>query len=183
MAKETDPLMPHPPPTTDEENQQQLHASNRPSWGVRTPFPISMTLSLWAEFLGSFIFVQIGCGINCATLFAQHDDSAATSTWQPSAWGWGLALLLAVYISAPISGGHVNPAVTLSFALVRRGKFSFGKILPYWIAQLVGAMVATVSNLFLFHQMIHKYEAKLGIIRGSTESLQSANAFADYYNL
>jgi glycerol uptake facilitator protein len=179
MAKETDPLV--PPALVDDEENQPVHAQHRRSSSVRTPFPISMTSALWAEFLGTFIFVQIGCGVNCATLFL-NDDSSAIG-WKPSALGWGLALMLAVYISAPISGGHVNPAVSLSFALVRRGKFSFGKVLPYWIAQLLGAMVGTMSNLFLFHQTIRNYEAGHGIIRGSVESLQSANAFADYFNV
>ena len=48
------------------------------------------------------------------------------------AWGWGFAVCFGVYVAGGISGAHLNPAVTLSFAL-RRG-FPWRKVPSYWIA-------------------------------------------------
>lgn len=174
MPTEKDPLMPQ-----NDEESHAVPSMMRESSGHITPYPISMTSALWAEFLGTFVFVQIGCGINCSILYLGDNKAQG---WAPSPLGWGLALLLAVYISAPISGGHCNPAVSLAFALVRPRKFSLGKLVPYWVVQLLGAMSATMSNLFLFHKAVGNWEGKKGIVRGMDSSTESAAAFVDYYN-
>ena len=54
----------------------------------------------------------------------------------------GASLMIMVYMGGHISGGHYNPAVTLAVAL--RGKLPNSKILPYWVAQLVGAVLAAL---------------------------------------
>ena len=56
--------------------------------------------------------------------------------------GWGLAVALAVYVSGRLSGGHINPAVTL--ALASRGEFPRSRVFPYWAAQLAGAFVGAL---------------------------------------
>jgi len=67
--------------------------------------------------------------------------------------------------------------------LVRPSDFAFRKLIPYWIAQLLGAITAGAINLFLFHYAINNYESEHDIKRGSPESIQSAAAFGDYYSL
>jgi len=88
---------------------------------------------------------------------------------------------MAIYVTAAISGGHLNPAVTLAFAMVRRDDFPFRNVLPYWTAQLLGGILAGAINLFLFHVSISRYEKKNGLTRGSEASIQSAAAFGDYW--
>ena len=62
----------------------------------------------------------------------------------------GAALMVVVYMGAPVSGAHYNPAVTL--ALFLRGKMIKSDLLPYWIAQVMGALVgAFLSFIFLDH--------------------------------
>ena len=75
----------------------------------------------------------------------------------------------------------MNPSISLSFALVRRSDFAFRKLIPYWIAQLLGAFAAGGINLFLFHYAINSYEKANDIVRGTPESIKSAAAFGDYY--
>ena len=54
----------------------------------------------------------------------------------------GSALMVMVYMGGHVSGGHYNPAVTL--AVVMRGKLPAGQLVPYWVAQLLGALVAAL---------------------------------------
>ena len=62
----------------------------------------------------------------------------------------GFTLMVVVYLGAPVSGGHVNPAVTL--ALFLRNKMPRGDLLPYWIAQILGGLAgAFLASMFLDH--------------------------------
>ena len=58
------------------------------------------------------------------------------------ALAFGLTVLTMAYAVGPISGGHFNPAVSLGLAV--GGRFSWSELIPYWIAQVVGGLVAAV---------------------------------------
>lgn len=96
---------------------------------------------------------------------------------------WGSALAVAMLTSAALSGGHVNPAVSLSFALVRPAEFRLqSKLAAYWMAQVLGAALAAMVTLFLFHDAIGSMEQVMGIERGLDEKgVLSASVFNDYY--
>ena len=85
-----------------------------------------------AEFVGTFVLV-IG-GVGSAVLAGSHIGFMGV------ALAFGLSLLAMVYTIGPISGCHVNPAVT--FGLFLAGKFPAARIPGYWVAQIVGAIVA-----------------------------------------
>jgi glycerol uptake facilitator protein len=90
--------------------------------------------------------------------------------------------MLAIYISAAQSGGHLNPAVSLAFALVRQDDFPLQSVLPYWIAQLAGAFMAGAMNLFLFTTAISNYEAELlKVPKDNEDFLESGLAFGNYW--
>ena len=59
----------------------------------------------------------------------------------------GSALMIMVYAGGHVSGGHYNPAVTLAVWL--RGRCATADVLPYWIAQILGALLASAVVLFL----------------------------------
>ena len=135
------------------------------------------------EFFGTALLVQIGCAANCVALYLVSDPPVCSfdsesrknpitysappldpeayhaETWHMASMVWMLATIIAIYVSAPVSGGHLNPAVTLAFALVRMDEFPPSWILFYWMAQLLGAMVAGIINLMLFTTVISNYEA------------------------
>jgi glycerol uptake facilitator protein len=100
---------------------------------------------LFAEFLGTFTLVLFGVGSVAMVVLGNGLPGQGGSffgNFTTIALGFGFAVAMGVYISGGISGGHINPAVTLALAL-RRG-FSWGKVVPFWVAQFLGAFVAAL---------------------------------------
>jgi aquaporin TIP len=100
-----------------------------------------------AEFISLFLFVFIGVGsvMSYQKLHPAGDMEAAGLLIIATAHGLALAVLVAM--TANISGGHVNPAVSLGLALA--GKITIIRLVLYWIAQLLGAVAgqSIVPNL------------------------------------
>lgn len=136
--------------------------------------------ALVSEFFGTATLVQIGCGANCIQLYLVQKSLGVAGQWQVTAM-WMLAAMLGIYMSAPQSGGHLNPAVTLAFALVRPRDFPIQSVLPYWIAQLVGGMAAGLMNMMLFTTAIMSYEERQHGSKQESSGLKSASAFGDYW--
>lgn len=97
-----------------------------------------MTKPLLAEFVGTFWLVLGGCG--SAVLAAGVADVGIG--WLGVSLAFGLTVLTMAYAVGGISGGHFNPAVSLG--LMVAGKFEAAKLIPYWIAQVVGAVAAAI---------------------------------------
>jgi glycerol uptake facilitator protein len=95
-----------------------------------------------AEVFGTFILILLGDGVVASVALAPRIASPAYN-WNTIAFGWCFAVVIAVYVSAGVSGAHLNPAVTLALAL-RRG-FPWAKVVPFWIAQLVGAFLGALG--------------------------------------
>lgn len=95
-----------------------------------------MIRKLGAEFIGTFWLVFGGCG--SAVLAAAYPELGIGFVGVSLAFG--LTVLTMAYAVGGISGGHFNPAVSLGLAI--GGRFSFGEMLPYWVAQVLGSFVA-----------------------------------------
>ncbi len=102
-----------------------------------------------AEFVGTFVLVLLGTG-TCAAVTLEKSP-AKDSGWVFIALGWGFAVLAGAVISIPISGGHLNPAVSLAFLLT--GDLSFGLFVGYVVAQILGAILGS----FLTYQLYYDY--------------------------
>jgi glycerol uptake facilitator protein len=123
------------------------HAPHAHREGVRSRLAGTYAGEMLAEFFGTFILITLGCGsVAVAVVGLPGSDRQSVAfgaaNWLIIAWGWGLGVVFGVYVCAGISGGHINPAVTLAFAL--RRKFPWRKVPGYWLAQVVGAFVAAV---------------------------------------
>ncbi len=103
-----------------------------------------------AEFFGTMVLILFGDG--CVAVFGLFGTKLGVGigadTWPVIIFGWGFAVMLGIYVAGAISGAHLNPAVTLAFAV--RGKFAWNKVLPYWLAQVLGAFVAALILYFVY---------------------------------
>jgi len=97
---------------------------------------------LMAEFFGTFLLILGGDGV-VANVGLAPRLAAEGYDWNVIVWGWGLSVMVAVYVAGGVSGAHINPAVTLALA-VKRG-FPWGKVLPYFVAQIAGAFVGALG--------------------------------------
>jgi len=101
-----------------------------------------MLNKLSAEFFGTFWLVFGGCG--SAILAAAYPDLGIG--FLGVALAFGLTVLTMAFAVGGISGGHFNPAVSLGLAVA--GRFDWKNLIPYWIAQVVGA-IAAAAVLYL----------------------------------
>ena len=97
---------------------------------------MSLTRKMAAEMLGTFWLVFAGCG---SAVLAAGVPGVGIG-WLGVSFAFGLSLMTMAFAIGHISGCHVNPAV--SVGLWTGGRFPASEIFPYWIAQLVGAVVA-----------------------------------------
>ncbi len=116
--------------------------------------------ALIGEFLGTALLIVLGDGV-VAHVFLQKgqpDDMMITT-------GWGLAVALAVYVCGRLSGGHINPAVTL--ALAWRGDFPLSRVAAYWGAQLAGAFLGALIVYAAYADAFHAFELNSHLMRGA----------------
>lgn len=102
-----------------------------------------MVRKLAAEFLGTFWLVLGGCG--SAVLAAKFPEVGIGLVGV--ALAFGLTVLTMAYAIGHISGCHLNPAVTIG--LWAGNRFQAREILPYWVSQVAGAIVAALVLLFI----------------------------------
>ncbi|MFF5157105.1 MIP/aquaporin family protein [Streptomyces sp. NPDC000348] len=134
-----------------------------------------------AEFLGTFVLLLLGIGSVAVAVVGLPGSGRqmvefGPANWLIISWGWGLAVVFGVYVAGGVSGAHLNPAVTLAFAV--RRDFPWRKVLPYWLAQVLGAFVAAALVYACYRWAIDAANAKEGITR--EESLGTYSIFATF---
>jgi glycerol uptake facilitator protein len=97
---------------------------------------------LIGEVFGTFILILLGDGVVANFALAPRLPAAGYD-WNTITIGWAFAVIIAVYVTGGVSGAHLNPAVTLALAVKR--DFPMGKVIPYWIAQIIGAFLGALG--------------------------------------
>lgn len=100
-----------------------------------------------AELVGTMLLVLFGNGVVANVVLAQTKGN--NSGWIVITAGWGLAVFVGAFCSAPFSGAHLNPAVTVAMAIA--GKLEMAKVAGYIIAQMLGAIAGAVL-VFLYYR-------------------------------
>jgi glycerol uptake facilitator protein len=114
--------------------------------------------ALTGEFLGTALLILLGDGVVASVVLLDKQ-----ANWIVITAGWALAVTLGIYVSGRLSGGHLNPAVTL--ALAARGEFPRARIAPYWAAQFAGAFVAALVLYYDYADAFAAFESTHGIVR------------------
>lgn len=105
------------------------------------------------EVIGTMLLILLGDGVVANVLLGKTKGN--NSGWIVITTAWAMAVFVGAYVSAPVSGAHLNPAVTLGVA-INSGDFSL--LLPYWAAQMIGAFIGAV--LVFLHYYPHWAETK-----------------------
>ena len=139
---------------------------------MRTNVPLGKVMV--AESFGTFLLVLFGCGVVHTTVLL----SAQVGLWQV-AIVWGLAIMLAIFAVDAISGAHINPAITIAFAIW--GKHHWSRVLPYIAAQLAGAILAAILLYTLFSGFLDAKEKEKNVVRGEPGSIVTAMCYGEYF--
>ena len=100
-----------------------------------------------AEFVGTLLLVLLGNGVVANVVLPRTKGHGAG--WVAVTLGWGMAVFVGVWCVAPVSGAHLNPAVTIGSAI--GGKFAASEVLPFVVSQVLGA-IAGAALVYLTYR-------------------------------
>eukprot|EP00095_Tigriopus_kingsejongensis_P000695 maker-scaffold58_size443543-snap-gene-2.10 protein:Tk00695 transcript:maker-scaffold58_size443543-snap-gene-2.10-mRNA-1 annotation:"Aquaporin-3" len=126
---------------------------------VKIPLLVKQFL---AEALGTFLLVVFGDG--AIAQFNSQAKSATDTSFMAVAIGYGFALMIGILVSGGVSGGHLNPAVTLAMACLR--KCSWKQLPVYWLAQYLGALLGAAVVYGIYWDAFNFLEMSYAETRG-----------------
>jgi glycerol uptake facilitator len=142
---------------------------------------------LLSEFFGTFVLIAFGDGVVAMAVAALPGSGRtagptvvfqAAGDWLLITWGWAMAVAFAVWVAGGVSGAHINPAVTLAFAV--RRKFAWAKVLPYWCAQVVGAFVGAALVYLVYDNAINAFNLANRTPKSGGAALSTYAIFATF---
>jgi glycerol uptake facilitator protein len=135
-----------------------------------------MRVPAWfvGEALGTFVLVFFGCGSVATAVLT----GAQVGIFQV-AIVWGIGIATAIYLTASLSGAHLNPAVTVAFAVW--SGFPWRKVPRYILAQFAGAFMASITLYAVYHGVLRSYELSHHIVRGAPGSEATAMIFGEFF--
>ncbi|MBJ6618633.1 MIP/aquaporin family protein [Streptomyces sp. DHE17-7] len=116
------------------------------------------------EMIGTAILILFGAGV-CAAVTLRYSKARA-SGWVVIAFGWGFGVLAGAYTAAPLSGGHLNPAVTLGIA-VDTGEW--GQVWVYVLGQFAGAVLGAVLCYLTYFAQFRANVRETGTTEGTAD--------------
>lgn len=164
----------HPTAPVVDEHDQAEHNQNlwpKIRLALREPF---------AEFWGTFTLVLFGDGAVAQVLLSTNQTSApggdGFGDYQSISWGFGLGLMLGVYVAGD-SGAYLNPAATFTNCLLR--KLPWRRFPMYLLAQVMGGFAAAAVIYANYISAIDNYEG-VGIRTAPPSTTATAGIFATY---
>lgn len=161
---------------------QPIHGAGRQRFGLH-----GLWGELSAEFFGTFVLICFGDGVVAMAVAALNSSGrAATPTtifqasgdWLLITFGWAFAVMMGVYVAGGVSGAHINPAVTLALAVRRR--FPWKHVIPYMVAQVVGAFVGAALVFWVYGSAISAYNSAAHLVPSAGNALASYSIFATF---
>lgn len=131
----------------------------------------------FAELIGTAILVLLGNGAVANAMLkgtaGNNQDDKANGGWLLIAWGFGFGVMIPAFLFGSISGNHLNPAVTLAQAAA--GAFPWSHVVPYIIAQMIGAMIGQLLVVAIYYPYIKETD-DVDAIFGSFSTSDYANS-------
>jgi len=175
---------------TDDSNGESIHHPNtKESISVHEVYPEFQSESYpnrwsryraflrepFAEFLGVAILIIFGNGVDCQVVLSANPKVASSQKgdYLSINFGWAVGTALGVWVSGGISGGHINPAITLAFATFRG--FPWKKVPIYIFAQILGGIVGAGVVYANYFHAIDIVEGGRGV-----RTLATAGLFSTY---
>jgi len=125
--------------------------------GLKSPKLVRECL---AEMMGTFILVALGCGSVAQFVLAKQKFGNYFSV----DFGWGMGVAFGVYWAGGISGGHINPAVSLALAVCDR--LPWAKLPFYMLAQFLGSFIACVCVFGVYHDYLVEFSGAARLTSG-----------------
>ncbi len=123
-----------------------------------------------AEFLGTLVLLALGDGVVASVVAGGNGDFLMITI------AWGLAVTMGIYVAGGLTGAHLNPAVTLALAV--RRDIPWSKVIPYIIAQMLGAFCGAALVLLDYSKLIDKHASEL-VEAGKFANFQAAKLSLD----
>jgi glycerol uptake facilitator protein len=142
---------------------------------------------LLSEYFGTFVLLAFGDGVVAMAVAALPGSGRtagptvifqAAGDWLLITWGWAMAVAMAVWVAGGVSGAHLNPAVTLAFAVRRR--FAWTKVVPYWGAQVAGAFTGAALVNFVYYNAIDAFNVAAKTPKSGGGALATYSIFATF---
>ncbi|MDB5247616.1 MAG: family channel protein [Segetibacter sp.] len=100
-----------------------------------------------AEMMGTMLLILLGDGVVANVVL--KDTKGNNGGWIVITTGWALAVYVGVVVAGPVSGAHLNPAVTIALAVA--GQFAWASVVPYIAAQLIGACLGSFLVWLMYY--------------------------------
>ncbi len=113
-----------------------------------------------AEIIGTMLLILLGNGVVANVVL--KGTKGNNSGWIVITFGWGFGVMAGVFVAGPISGAHLNPAVTLGLAM--GGLFPWAKVGLYIVAEMIGAMLGSLLVWLAYYDHYQAEEDKGGIL-------------------
>ncbi|KAJ3767314.1 putative aquaporin 4 [Lentinula raphanica] len=154
--------------TSETPNRRLVH----PNWWWKYRQTIR---EIAAEFTGVMILIIFGTGVVCQVILSSNPGVAPTpkGEYLSISFGWAVGTALGVWVCLGISGGHINPAITIAFATWRG--FPWRKVPGYIFGQLMGGVVGAALVYADYFHAIDIYEGGRGV-----RTLKTASLFSTY---
>lgn len=155
-------------------------AKTTPLTRLRAGLPGAML----AEFFGTFLLILLGDGTVAVAVVGLPGSGRQNlnlmpfgpANWLIIVFGWCFAVMFGAYVAGGISGAHLNPAVTLAYAV--RRDFDWKNVIPYWLVQLVGAFCGAAVVYAVYDSAIDNFNAMYRLAR--PDSLDTYSIFATF---
>jgi glycerol uptake facilitator protein len=135
--------------------------------------------TLVAEFFGTYLMMLLGLGVNANVSLKNTKGSfSSASAWVLICAGWAFAVYVGVVVAGPISGAHLNPAVSL--ALLINGSLTINEFISYVGVQFAGATAASFSVWFMYNdhfKATESLETRRGVFCTAPEYANVAQNF------